>query len=65
MVLRETEKYLEKAISLDQENVDYLNELGSQKVAQEKIKDAVKCYNAALKKDQANIPAILGLLKFL
>ncbi|CAF0765805.1 unnamed protein product [Brachionus calyciflorus] len=63
IVLKETEKYLEKAIQLDSENVDYLNELGAQKIAQEKYKDAIKCYNIVLKKDTENITAILGRLK--
>jgi hypothetical protein len=63
IVLKETEKYMERAILLDQNNVDYLNELGSQKLSQEKTKDAFKCYTNALKKDEQNITALLGRLK--
>lgn len=54
---------MERAILLDQNNVDYLNELGSQKLSQEKTKDAFKCYTNALKKDEQNITALLGRLK--
>jgi cytochrome c-type biogenesis protein CcmH/NrfG len=59
--LKETEKYLEKAILLDQNNVEYLIELASQKLSQEKIKDAAKCFMNALRKEETYIPALLGL----
>ena len=48
---------------LNPNSVDYLLELGAQKLAQEKTKDAVKCFNNALKIDEANVPAMLGKLK--
>ena len=54
---------MEKAILLDQNNVEYLNELGSQKISQEKIKDAIKCYSNALRKEETNMTALLGRLK--
>ena len=63
IVLKETERYMEKAILLDQNNVEYLNELGSQKISQEKIKDAIKCYSNALRKEETNTTALLGRLK--
>ncbi len=63
VVLKETERYLERAILLDQSNVDYLNELGSQKLGQHKIKDAQKCFANTLKRDEQNIAALLGKLK--
>lgn len=63
IVLQETEKYLEKAISLDKGNVDYWNELGSEKLNQEKLKEASKSYSAALKIDPTNAAAVLGKLK--
>ena len=62
-MLQETEKYLEKAISLDKGNVDYWNELGSEKLNQEKLKEASKSYSAALKIDPTNAAAVLGKLK--
>lgn len=61
--MAETEKYLEKAISLDKNNVDYFNELGSEKLSQEKLKDANKAFSAALKIDPTNITAVLGKLR--
>ena len=54
---------MEKAILLDQNNVEYLNELGSQKISQEKMKDAIKCYSNALRKEETNMTALLGRLK--
>jgi tetratricopeptide (TPR) repeat protein len=62
-VLKETEKYVEKAIQLDRLNNNYLNELGSQKLSQEKFKEAIKCYNSALKLDESNAVSTLGILK--
>lgn len=61
--MEETEKYLEKAISLDKNNVEYYNELGAEKLSQEKLKDANKAYSAALKIDPTNIAALLGKLR--
>ncbi len=61
--MRETEKFLEKAIQLDRLNHNYLNELASQKLSQEKIKEASKCYSSALKLDENNSIATLGILK--
>ena len=54
---------MEKAILLDQNNVEYLNELASQKLSQEKVKDAIKCYMNALRKEETNMTALLGRLK--
>lgn len=62
-MLQQTERYLEKAISLDDTNVEYLNELGSEKLSQEKLKEANKVYTAALKIDPTNTTAVLGKLK--
>lgn len=63
MVLKETEKYLEKAITLDKTNINYLLELGSQKLSQEKAKEATKCYMAVFKLDETNLTAMIGKLK--
>ena len=54
---------MEKAISLDKNNVEYLNELGSQKIRQEKVKEALKCYSKALRREKTNTTALLGQLK--
>ena len=54
---------MEKAIQLDRMNHVYLTELASQKISQEKIKEAMKCYMSAKKMDNDNIIATLGILK--
>ena len=54
---------MEKAIQLDRLNHNYLNELASQKLSQEKIKEALKCYSSTLKLDENNAVATLGILK--
>jgi hypothetical protein len=63
IVLNETEKYIEKSIFLDQNNINYLNELGSHKFRLEKISEAFECYSNVLKLDEHNVIAILGKLK--
>lgn len=54
---------MEKAIQLDRMNHVYLTELASQKISQEKIKEALKCYSSAKKIDNDNVTATLGILK--
>lgn len=54
---------MEKAISLDKNNCTYLLELASQKLSQEKIKEASKCFSAVFKIDEANMNAMIGKLK--
>ena len=54
---------MEKAILLDRTNVNYLNELGSQKLSQNKSKEAFKCYTSCLKLDETNVNATIGILK--
>ena len=61
--MKETEQYLEKAISLDKNNPTYLLELASQKLSQEKVKEASKCYSAVFKIDETNMTAMIGKLK--
>lgn len=62
-MLRQTEILMEKAIQLDRMNCNYLTELASQKISQEKIKDAMRCYSSVMKMDDSNVAAALGLLK--
>jgi len=63
-VLKETEKYIEKSILLDSNNIDYLNELGSQKLKQSNIEGALKAYtNVLTTKDSNNMTALLGKLR--
>ena len=54
---------MEKAIQLDRMNPVYLTELASQKISQEKNKEALKCYTSAMKMDDGNAVAALGILK--
>jgi hypothetical protein len=54
---------MEKAIQLDRMNHNYLNELASQKLSQEKVKEALKCYSSSLKLNENNPVATLGILK--
>jgi hypothetical protein len=53
---------MEKAILLNQKNINYVNELAFQKVSQNKVKEAKKLYDLGVKLDPENITAILGKL---
>jgi tetratricopeptide repeat protein 21B len=63
IVLQETEKYLEKSIGINQKICIYFIELGTQKLSQNKVKEASKCFSSALHLDGDNIPAMIGHLK--
>jgi tetratricopeptide (TPR) repeat protein len=52
------QRYVKSALSLDPENVTYLNQMGICLKQQNMFDDAVKVYNQIIKLDQENIPAL-------
>ena len=62
-ILKNLEKYIEKSLSLDHDNIDYICEIGSYRFRQGKISDAFKYYSRALKLDPKDLNALLGKLK--
>ena len=60
MVLQQTYTLMERAVSLDNDNSDYITELGFQLLLQGKIKDAMRCYKNAMKLDETSVSALTG-----
>ncbi len=52
------QRYVKTALSLDPENVTYLNQLGICLKQQNMLDDANKVYNQIIKLDQENVPAL-------
>ena len=50
----------ERAVSLDTNNAEYLTELGYELLLQGKSKDAMKCYQNAMKLDESSVQALTG-----
>ena len=60
MVLQQTYTLMERAVSLDNNNSEYITELGFQLLLQGKVKDALRCYKNAMKLDETSVSALTG-----
>ena len=60
MVLQQTYTLMERAVSLDNNNSEYITELGFQLLLQGKVKDAMRCYKNAMKLDETSVSALTG-----
>ena len=60
MVLQQTYTLMERAVSLDNNNAEYITELGFQLLLQGKVKDAMRCYKNAMKLDETSVSALTG-----
>jgi tetratricopeptide repeat protein 21B len=49
LVLQQTHTLAERAVSVEGQNSDFVNELGSQLLMAGKTKDAMKCFRTAMK----------------
>ena len=59
-VLQQTYYMAERAMSLDSSNAEYVNELGYELLLQGKNRDAMKCYQNAMKLDESSVAALTG-----
>ena len=59
-VLQETYSLAERAVSLDNNNADYVTELAYELLLQGKTRDALKCYRNASQLDQGSEAAVTG-----
>ena len=64
MVLQQTYTLMERAVSLDNNNAEYITELGFQLLLQGKVKDAMRCYKNAMKLDETSVSALTGGCSF-
>ena len=51
---------MERCVQQDQNNSEYINELGFQLLLQGKTKDALNCYRNAMKIDETSVHALTG-----
>jgi tetratricopeptide repeat protein 21B len=49
---------MERCVQQDQNNSEYINELGFQLLLQGKTKDALNCYRNAMKIDETSVHAL-------
>lgn len=63
MVLQQTYTLMERAVSLDNNNAEYITELGFQLLLQGKVKDAMRCYKNAMKLDETSVSALTGIIR--
>jgi len=60
LVLQQTYQFQEKATVLENNNPAYLSELGYELLLQDRVRDALKCYQSAYKLDDTSITALTG-----
>ncbi|KAH9507420.1 Tetratricopeptide repeat protein 21B [Bulinus truncatus] len=62
LVLQQTQVLIERAVSLDSNNADFVNEIGCQLMMQGKIKDAMKSHRTAMQLDETSVAALTGII---
>ncbi|GFN94695.1 tetratricopeptide repeat protein 21b-like [Plakobranchus ocellatus] len=62
LVLQQTQVLSERAVSLDGDCSDYVNEMGCQLEMQGKIKEAMRSYRTAMQQDESSVSALTGII---
>ena len=52
----------ERAVSIESNNADFVNELGSQLLIAGKTREAMKCFHNAMKLDETSVQALTGII---
>lgn len=63
LVLQQTHTLTERAVGIDNNSSDFVNELGSQLLMSGKTKDAMKCFRTAMKLDETSVQALTGIIR--
>ncbi|KAK7092869.1 tetratricopeptide repeat protein 21B-like [Littorina saxatilis] len=63
LVLQQTHTLTERAVSIENNNADFVNEMGSQLLMAGKTKDAMKCFRNAMKLDETSVQALTGIIR--
>ncbi|XP_046549679.1 tetratricopeptide repeat protein 21B-like [Haliotis rubra] len=63
LVLQQCYTLTERAVSMEGNNSEYVNELGYQLLLQGKVKEAMKCYRNAMKLDETSVAALTGIIR--
>ncbi|KAK6970975.1 Tetratricopeptide repeat protein 21B [Biomphalaria glabrata] len=62
LVLQQTQVFIERAVSLDSNSADFVNEMGCQLMMQGKVKDAMRCHRNAMQLDETSVGALTGII---
>ncbi|ESO93623.1 hypothetical protein LOTGIDRAFT_189817 [Lottia gigantea] len=63
LILQQTYTLIERAVSIDGDNSQFVNELGYQLLLQGKVRDALRCYRNAMKMDESSVPSLTGIIQ--
>nr|KAG5695130.1 hypothetical protein BaRGS_017229 [Batillaria attramentaria] len=63
LILQQTMTLTERAVSIENNNADYVNELGSQLLMAGKTREAMKCFRNAMKLDETSVAALTGIIR--
>lgn len=63
LILQQTHTLTERAVSIENNNADFVNEMGSQLLMAGKTRDAMKCYRNAMKLDETSVLALTGIIR--
>ena len=63
LVLQQTHTLTERAASIENNNADFVNELGSQLLLAGKTREAMKCFRTGMKLDETSVQALTGIIR--
>ncbi|XP_064595299.1 tetratricopeptide repeat protein 21B-like isoform X2 [Liolophura sinensis] len=63
LVLQQTCTLTERAVTLDNDNAEYVTELGFELLVRGKVREAMKCYRNAMKLDETSVAALTGIIR--
>uniref|UniRef100_A0A8D0ECK0 Tetratricopeptide repeat domain 21B n=1 Tax=Salvator merianae TaxID=96440 RepID=A0A8D0ECK0_SALMN len=63
LILQQTQALMERAFNFASHDADMATKLGYQLFLQGKIKEAEKCYKAAMSLDETSVPALTGIIR--
>ena len=63
LVLQQTHTLTERAVSTENNNADFVNELGAQLLMAGKTREAMKCFRNAMKLDETSVQALTGIIR--
>ena len=62
-MLLQTYNLQERAVSIENQNSDYVTELGFELLLQGRTRDAIKCFRNAMKLDETSVEALTGVIR--
>ena len=62
-MLLQTYNLQERVVSIENQNSDYVTELGFELLLQGRTRDAIKCFRNAMKLDETSVEALTGVIR--